>query len=490
MLSLAVFSPTFAQSTSTSSTDLNVTTQALIKVLTQLLQQLELQLQTLLAERGNNTNINMSGGNCSSGQTWSGLNGGCISQTQNQSSSITVTSPNDGDSLVIGQSYQIKWIPNSTKVNIFLNTYDQNGNQIGNGQLQWIAQAIDNTGIYNWTPSTSALTLSTAYKYKIRITKANDLSYGVSDMGESAGFFTLRNSSTQNQPFTITFPTQGASLQAGQTYNVSWTGSDTNVNSYAVYLSGGKLGSNGSSFIGTAYPRGAGNVGTFSWAIPADLTSASNYQIQFSGAGATGGNSGTFSISGSTQNQPSITINSPGSGKMYNQGDTLNISWIANGVSGVGLGLDHTDGTFASIIAVGLPTSGNYSWQIPSNFPTGSYVIVGSVNNNGNLIYSNGPTISIGSAQNQTVYPPNIESVGSSANPANSFYPGDNVKIVGSNFPQNPTIMIGNAYVLGQTNSSGMNINFIAPSLSAGTYSLSIAAKGGGNTVQVTVLSR
>ncbi|GEM_PF-2515064 len=129
--------------------------------------------------------------------TYSGTVGICVKPTPSSPNSsispITVISPNGGESLVIGQSYQIKWVPNSTKVNILLNTYDQNGNQIGNGQLQWIAQAIDNSGVYNWTPSTSALTLSTAYKYKIRITKANDLSYNASDMGESVGFFTLRN---------------------------------------------------------------------------------------------------------------------------------------------------------------------------------------------------------------------------------------------------------------------------------------------------------
>ena len=53
------------------------------------------------------------------------------SQTINSQPSIKVLSPNGGESLIIGQSYQIKWIPNSTKVNILLNTYDQNGNQIG-----------------------------------------------------------------------------------------------------------------------------------------------------------------------------------------------------------------------------------------------------------------------------------------------------------------------------------------------------------------------
>ena len=111
------------------------------------------------------------------------------------------------------------------------------------------------------------------------------------------------------QPFAITFPSAGATLQAGQTYNITWTGSDPSVSSYAVYLVGGKLGYTGSTYLGTAYPRGAGNAGTFSWTVPADLYGASDYQIQFSGKGASGGNSGSFTVSGSAQNLTAPTQN-------------------------------------------------------------------------------------------------------------------------------------------------------------------------------------
>lgn len=100
------------------------------------------------------------------------------------------------------------------------------------------------------------------------------------------------------QNFTITYPTAGANLQIGQTYNITWTnGADSNPNNYSVYLVGGPLGPTGSVFIGTAYlPAHFGVAPTFQWTIPSTVQPASGYQIQFSGKGASGGNSASFNI--------------------------------------------------------------------------------------------------------------------------------------------------------------------------------------------------
>jgi hypothetical protein len=112
---------------------------------------------------------------------------------------------------------------------------------------------------------------------------------------------TGQTSSATQSPFTVTFPTVGATLQIGQTYGITWYGTDNeSVTSYAVYLVDGPLGSNGSVFLGTAYlPANAGMGGatpTFQWTIPSTVQQGSGYQIQFSGAGVTGGNSPSFTI--------------------------------------------------------------------------------------------------------------------------------------------------------------------------------------------------
>jgi hypothetical protein len=107
-------------------------------------------------------------------------------QINNIEPSIIVFSPSEGEVVTIGQNYKITWSPISTKVNVLLEIYDQIGNQIGNPQ--YLAQAIDDIGVYNWIPSSS---LNIIFKYKIKITEANDLAIDVSDTGELSGFFTL-----------------------------------------------------------------------------------------------------------------------------------------------------------------------------------------------------------------------------------------------------------------------------------------------------------
>lgn len=91
---------------------------------------------------------------------------------------------------------------------------------------------------------------------------------------------------------TVTFPSAGAILSQGSTYNITWVGSDPGVSSYSVYLVGGSLGSTGAKYLGIAYA----SQKSFSWTVPSDITPVSGYQIQLSGAGATGDNSDSFSI--------------------------------------------------------------------------------------------------------------------------------------------------------------------------------------------------
>jgi len=92
----------------------------------------------------------------------------------------------------------------------------------------------------------------------------------------------------------------------------------------------------------------------------------------------------------------------------------------------------------------------------------------------------------------QIVKDPVITSVGSPANPASSFYPGDRVTIVGSNLPANASVYIGSTAVQAQSNASGYNTTFYAPTtLTPGTYYLYVVGKATqSNTVQVTVMAK
>ncbi|HEY0907845.1 MAG TPA: hypothetical protein VGE35_00690 [Candidatus Paceibacterota bacterium] len=118
----------------------------------------------------------------------------------------------------------------------------------------------------------------------------------------ASGNLTTGTTSVASNPFVVTYPTSANTLYIGPTHTVVFRGGDSDVRSYSVYLVGGALGSTGSRYLGTAYPQTPGGAGTFAIVIPSDIQPGNGYQIQFSGARASGGNSASFGIVRPPQN--------------------------------------------------------------------------------------------------------------------------------------------------------------------------------------------
>jgi hypothetical protein len=99
--------------------------------------------------------------------------------------SIKVLSPNGGENIISGRQYSIIWKNNdaSMKVNILLERYDQNNNLVVSTS---IAQAVDNTGTYNW----NTIALDPGPKNKIRITGASGTGTPKPE-DSSDGYFTI-----------------------------------------------------------------------------------------------------------------------------------------------------------------------------------------------------------------------------------------------------------------------------------------------------------
>jgi len=145
-------------------------------------------------------------------------------------------------------------------------------------------------------------------------------------------------SSAQTSPsqFKIVAPQAGSTVIQGSVYKILWSGWDyyknNKVKNYDVYLVGGSLGPTSSRYIGKANFDSQDWV---SWTVPTEL-SGSGFQIQFSGAGATGGNSGSFSIAkspviNSTTTIPYyIKIASPNGGESYKSGSEVTVKWETN----------------------------------------------------------------------------------------------------------------------------------------------------------------
>jgi len=210
-------------------------------------------------------------------------------------------------------------------------------------------------------------------------------------LGGSQGVNTA-TTNTATKPFMVTFPTAKAQLYAGQTYNLTWTGGNTKVTEYAVYLVGGQYSSTGSRYLGTAYPKGDG--GTFYWTIPEDLAGGNyqNYQIQFSGKYVEGGNSPSFGIGllcstctkdtvTNQANTPYIKITHPLIGySLSNGGKTAigYINWTTQNFGNlrVNINLISSSGYSIKTIAENIANTGSYYWQNDPSIPTGKYQIL------------------------------------------------------------------------------------------------------------------
>jgi hypothetical protein len=103
-------------------------------------------------------------------------------------------------------------------------------------------------------------------------------------------------------------------------------------------------------YLGTAYPRADGTVGTFSWTIPTTMQSGSNYQIQFINGTTSVGKSLSFTITSTTSTQPSITVGYPNGGETVllgasGGGNDFRTTWTSSNLSGsVSIYLNFADG--------------------------------------------------------------------------------------------------------------------------------------------------
>jgi uncharacterized protein (TIGR02145 family) len=274
--------------------------------------------------------------------------------------SIAVLSPDGGESWKIGDTVRIKWSSaNIDSVYISLTDYGHIGIGSG-GSMTIVNSMPASAGYYDWKiPSEGGLprnddgSRTSFNKYKIMISEVHtstdssgttSFTYGVVDY--SSNYFSilsgengvcgspngktvsvlsiadicakgLASNVSGSGPWTwtctgsnggspancsankgltnvITYPAGGETLIQGSTYKILWTGWDTYadgspLSNYSVYLVGGNL-VNGRYLGELRYPQNF-----FNFTVPTDLV-GSGYRVQFSGWGASGGDSGLFAI--------------------------------------------------------------------------------------------------------------------------------------------------------------------------------------------------
>lgn len=267
--------------------------------------------------------------------------------TNGFSSTVTVTSPNGGETWTAGTMNAITY------------TSDIIGNlritlMKGGVQCALIASRVPNTGSFNWMVPASIIS-GTDYTVKISYC-INPLISDVSDAN-----FTINGG--VGSTITLTAPNGGETWTAGTSNIITWT-SDVIGNVKIVLLKSGMQ----CSLIAASIP----NTGSFAWRIPAGILAGTEYTVKIMSYvnpllnDVSDANFTIVSGGGSF-----ITLTAPNGGETLTAGTASVVSWTSDITGNVRIVLLKNGIQFA-LISSFIPNSGTFNWNIPVSMPTGT----------------------------------------------------------------------------------------------------------------------
>ncbi len=263
------------------------------------------------------------------------------------SATLTVTAPNGGESLEVGDSYTIRWNTTGTVGNVKIQYSTNNGSS-------WTTERAStaNDGSYAWTvPDVESS------QCKVRILEASDGS--PSDTSNTV--FSIEESAP-SATLTVTSPNGGESYEAGDTQTIRWstTGSvDTVKIRYST--------NNGSSW--TTERASTANDGAYTWTVPGVSSTQCLVKVSDSSGSPSDSSNAVFSIGSSSP--PEITIartqlnfTAVTSGSKTGSQDVMlgnsgggTLNWSATD-SASWLNCSPASGTGAGVLTVGIEPSG------------------------------------------------------------------------------------------------------------------------------------
>ncbi|PIQ90067.1 MAG: hypothetical protein COV71_06630 [Candidatus Omnitrophica bacterium CG11_big_fil_rev_8_21_14_0_20_41_12] len=321
---------------------------------------------------------------------------------------VTVTSPNGGESLVIGTAYDIIWnnygefnhpLSSPNKVKIEYIKYDASGNMIGLPVL--IVDRLFNSGKYIW----SSVNDDTCAKVKIRVISL-DADYNESSVSDTSdGYFNIMLPSVK-----VTYPKGGETVYANGKYDITWT-KDGAVDDLALDYSI----NNGTSWTNFATVSGAAAVaaGKYTWTVP-DSLAGKSCLVQAKDPGR----ATTIDTSDMTFNvvAPTFALTVPKTGDSWVVGTDHSIIWKATGDHNSifnNLKLQYSkDGTNFTDITID-PAKINYGTPDATGVANGSYLwtVVDAVSASGAAkikIFDTTHTSTTATSTGFTIAPPSI----------------------------------------------------------------------------------
>ena len=210
--------------------------------------------------------------------------------------SITVTAPNGGESLIIGNTFDITWTSSGTSGTVDIDYSTDNGSN-------WTSIVTNETddGSYTWTvpndPSTTCL---------VRVTDSDG-----SPADESDAVFTI----STGESLTVTAPNGGEDWEVGTVQNITWTSSNTSGTVHIEYST--DSGTNWADVVASTT-----DDGVYEWTIPNDPSTTCLVRVTDTDGSPTDQSDAVFTISAA----PSITVSAPNGGEDWEVGSVQNIT--------------------------------------------------------------------------------------------------------------------------------------------------------------------
>lgn len=323
--------------------------------------------------------------------------------------SVTVTSPNGGETWRVGETKTISWTStglNSSKLlQIFLERKLTTDNQYWN--IKTIATLQPQNGSYNWT--IPADIVSTGATYKIMVSE-HGLS-GLEKIDESDNYFTIAAAATTctpgatmacnaglgaglqtcnasgqwgscvvNQPeptIAIISPNGGEGLVGGQVANITWRSTGlSSADKIKILLKDYTDISNPSTRV--IAENLAGNLITRGWTIPLDITTGTKYKIEMEVDLSAENFTSLFDESNnyfSITQGAALAITSPAAGETFVAGSTQTVTWTTTGTMPyVALYLYKGNTYVRNLFAPYTygANQGSKTWTIPANLTAGN----------------------------------------------------------------------------------------------------------------------
>ncbi|MBN2456201.1 MAG: hypothetical protein JXB29_06675 [Sedimentisphaerales bacterium] len=263
--------------------------------------------------------------------------------TTGQEPSITVTTPNGGETWYVGKSYSIRWTSQGVTGNVSIKVSRDGG-------VTWstITSSTADDGLYSWT-----VTSPTSTTCRIKVTS---LTYPAAT-DTSNRYFTIA------QPYiTVLCPDGGEIWYTGDTNNITWTSGGADK-----YLAIGISRDNGSKW--ETITSSTLNDGLYSWKVTGPPSK--QCLVRVIDSTVYDDSDYNFAIF-----ERSITVKSPNGGELWYVGRSENISWSSSSITGnVKIEISDDNGSNWYTITASTTNDGSYYWTVSDEYISGDCLI-------------------------------------------------------------------------------------------------------------------